>query len=213
MMHSTQSGVLLARGTLVRTSPHGEGGVYYDHLGDAPPAPAARTRVSPHGEGSDVILGRRIIMQRGLCPWWDQLRASRRRMPGDNHPDDRQKSESVGDGSLAPVSLAGDQDLCQQHPPQEGFPGNIYGAPQPKYPQGMSLLGPWDNPDMRPPPQHPWLDGKGWINPHQGPSPRRRGCWRQRGNPPGLSDTSPGAAFIPARKLITPKQCFNDSRQ
>lgn len=31
-------------------------------------------------------------------------------------------------------------------------------------------------------------------------------------NPPEFSDASPGAAFIPAWKLITPKQSFNDSR-
>ena len=30
MVHSTQSGVLLARGALAGTSPHGEGGVHHD---------------------------------------------------------------------------------------------------------------------------------------------------------------------------------------
>lgn len=124
-------------------------------------------------------------------------------------------SEPEGDAPPAPASPAGDQELCQQPwPTREGFPGNVYGVPCRNTAPCVRVSA-----CVPPPPRGPlrcqgaavpWDLSLAGLARHLWPPRAHHRAIGAAGegakNPPGLRDTPPGAAFIPAWKSITPQQ-------
>lgn len=105
----------------------------------------------------------------------------------------------------------GTKSLCQQLPPQEGFPRTVYGALQkccpvsptlePRNPPTRERPCPGDTGTAPPCTHHLQLHGEDGEISHRSPLLQLPGVR----NPSGLGKTSPGAAFIPAQKINHPQ--------
>lgn len=199
---------------------------WWYHLGDAPPASAARIQVLLCREGSETIWGGRGES----CK------------EADAHGGSSYGHQGGGGGGQGTATLITGRKvsrrvmLARHLLPQQGTKSCASSTRRRRVFQEMFTV-----PPRNAAPCHPSGQGTPRARPCRGPGTGQL-CIRHRsipsfmgrmdkpphtgahhrgvvaagsrgGNPPGFSDTSPGAAFSPTRKLITPKQCFNNSRQ
>lgn len=113
----------------------------WDLLSDAPPASAPQPSVAT---GSRIWWGGRG-KSHGEAGKRMRVRLRRRRWEGGGQgtatPMTGRKLIPASDVHPAPASPAGDQERCQQHPPQEGFSGKCLWSP-PETPPCANLPAP-----------------------------------------------------------------------